>query len=525
MTTLAAPPRPILRVTGLSKTFPGLKALDDVSLEVNAGEILAIVGHNGSGKSTLVKVLAGVHQPDPGATVEIRDGEGELQSGTEARAELHFIHQDLGLIEALSTVENLGLTRPASPRDLLPLHNSDERRRAIDMIARFGARFDPTVPVIALSPAERAIVAIARALDGWTRPDNVLVLDEPTAALHGEEVEVLFEAVRRVARAGAGVVFISHRLDEVLGLANRVVALRDGRVVADRPADQLDHDEVVGLVAGRAVAELDVSRDQTGAAPVLEVSRLSGGSIGQLDLSLRAGEILGISGILGSGREQLGGLLFGALRRTGGRVTLNDRELAPGDMLAAMESGMALVPADRRAGGLVMDMNVRENLTLARLAPLQRRLGRLAGKAERAETHRWARTVALRGANPEGPVKLLSGGNQQKVVLAKWLRTDPTVLLLEEPTQGVDVGAKASIYELILSAARAGTGVIVCSSDIKELVLLCDRVLVLEGGRQAADVLRADLSEVRLVQEERRHHSASAPVPTPNDFGEENDVV
>ena len=524
MSVVAELSRPLLRVSGLSKTFPGLKALDDVSLTVSTGEIVAIVGHNGSGKSTLVKVLAGVHQPDPGATVEFRSRNGELLQGAGGHEELHFIHQDLGLIDTLSTIENLGLSRPAGRRDLLPVHAADERRRAMQMMARFDAHFDPTIPVGALSPAQRAIVAIARALDGWTRPDNVLVLDEPTAALHGEEVQVLFEAVRRVAGAGAGVLFISHRLDEVLGLADRVVALRDGCVVADLPTDQLDHDKVVGLVAGGAVAELDMSRGQAGVAPVLQATDLCGGNIRNLELSLRAGEILGVSGILGSGREQLAGLLFGSLRRAGGQVCSAGRELAPGDMVAAMESGLALVPADRRSGGLVMDMNVRENLTLAKMAPLQRRLGRIAGPAERAETHRWARVTALRGADPEGPVKLLSGGNQQKVVLAKWLRTEPRVLLLEEPTQGVDVGAQAAIYELILSAARAGTGVVVCSSDTKELVRLCDRVLVLEGGRLVADVDRADLSEVRLIREERRHHDSPRSAETPNNTGEENHV-
>ncbi len=493
---------PLLRVRSMSKSFPGLKALDDVSLEVNTGEIVAVVGHNGSGKSTLVKILAGVYEADPGATVEVRDARGEILEGPAAGEELHFIHQDLGLVNMLTTVENLSLGRTAGRRDLGPVRSAAERRRAQELIGRFGASFDTGIPVGRLSAAERAIVAIARALDGWTRPDNVLVLDEPTTAFHGDEVQVLFEAIRRIAEGGAGVVFISHRLDEVLGLADRVVALRDGRVVADELASRLDHDQMVQMIAGRAVADVKVSHEAKQAEPVLEVAGLSGENISDLALSVRGGEIVGVSGILGSGREQLAALLFGALHRSGGSIEIGGDELPPDDTVAAIACGMAFLPADRRRGGAVMDMNVRENLTLPLMGPLRRRLGRLDGRAEREETHKWMQTVALNPRNPERPLKLFSGGNQQKVVLAKWLRTRPRVLLLDEPTQGVDVGAKAAIYELIVAAAQAGSGVVVCSADTKELVLLCDRVLVLESGRVASEVPRESLTEARLVREE-----------------------
>jgi ribose transport system ATP-binding protein len=493
---------PLLRVSGVSKTFPGLKALDDVSFTVGAGEIVAVVGHNGSGKSTLVKILADVHQPDSGSTIEVRDAGGALLDGGAAREGLHFIHQDLGLIDMLSTVENMGLGRSASGRGLGPVRPAAERDAARRLIARFGARFDPTVPVGELSPAERAIVAIARAMDGWTRDENVLVLDEPTTAFHGDEVQVLFGAVRRIAAAGAGVVFISHRLDEVLGLADRIVALRDGRVVADQPAASLDHDQMVQLIAGRAVADLDVAREAQGDGCVLRVAGIKGQEIKDVSFELSAGEIVGVSGILGSGREELAGLLFGATHREAGRVTVMGDDLLSDDTIAAIDLGIGYVPADRRRGGAVMEMTVRENLTLPLLRPLRRRMWRLDERAERAETQRWMQTVALRPPNPQQELKLFSGGNQQKVVLAKWLRTKPRVLLLDDPTQGVDVGAKASIYELIVAAAQAGTGVLVCSSDTKELVSLCDRVLVLEDGRILSEIPRRDLTESRLVRAE-----------------------
>jgi ABC-type sugar transport system ATPase subunit len=495
-------PRPLLRVSGLSKTFPGLKALDDVSFTVGAGEIVAVVGHNGSGKSTLVKILADVYRPDPGAIIEVRDATGDLLDRAAAREGLHFIHQDLGLINMLSTVENMSLGRSARGRSLSPIRSAAERDAARRLTARFGARFDPTIPVGRLSPAERAIVAIARAMDGWTRNDNVLVLDEPTAAFHGEEVEVLFSAVRRIAADGAGVVFISHRLDEVLGLADRVIALRDGRVVANQPAASLDYDQMVQLIAGRAVADLEVAREARPEASVLRVSGLQGEEIRDVSFELGASEIVGVSGILGSGREELAGLLFGARHRMGGTVEILGDELMSDDTGAAIDAGLGYVPPDRRRGGAVMEMTVRENLTLPLMRPLRRRLGRLDERAERAETQRWMGTVALRPPNSQQALKLFSGGNQQKVVLARWLRTEPRVLLLDEPTQGVDVGAKAGIYELILAAAQAGTGVLVCSSDTKELVTLSDRVLVLDEGRIVGDVPRRELTESRLVRAE-----------------------
>lgn len=500
----------LLRVIGLSKTFPGLRALDDVSLTVGSGEIVAVLGQNGSGKSTLVKILAGVYTPDPGANIEIRDAAGELLlSGPHAgTGMLHFIHQDLGLVHSLSSVENFDLGRKLAPADLLPVKSRAERRRAQELVSRFGASFDVTIPVAKLSPAQRTIVAIARALDGWKRPDNILVLDEPTAALHGSEADLLFEAVRRVAAQGAGIIFISHRLDEVIRLADRIVVLRDGRVVADRPAEEFDERSLVRMIAGR---ELDEQRPHTTSAgnEVLHARGVAGLTVREAELTLRAGEILGVAGILGSGREHLGGLIFGAYPRVSGTVSVGGFDIPSGKPRIAIKNGLAFVPADRPVDGVALDMNLRENLTLPRL-PGRRLPGGLDIGEEFRETRRWIKQVDVRPPESERPLRLFSGGNQQKIVLAKWLRNDPKVLILDEPTQGVDVGAKATLYDLIWSAARGGMGIIIFSSDTKELTLLCDRVLVFRDGLIKSEVRRESLSEEKLLEE-----SASAATFSP----------
>jgi ABC-type sugar transport system ATPase subunit len=482
---------PLLEVSGISKTFPDLKALDAVGLTVGPGEVVALLGQNGSGKSTLVKILAGVHSPDRG---------GSIALGADGETALHFIHQDLGLIQGLTTIENLDLAADSGRSLLAPVRSRAERRRAETLVADFGGRFDVTRPIEELSAAERSIVAFARALRDWEHPHNVLILDEPTAALHGDEVQKLFVAVRRVAARGAGVVFISHRLDEVVELADRVVVLRDGRLVADEARGQFDQARLVELITGSVTAPLAPHEVRSDGDPIMSVRGLSGPTIRGLDFDLRAGEVLGISGVLGSGREHVAPALFGSA--AAGRVDRLDvagrrvKGRSPG---AAIAAGLGYVPADRHRDGAVMTMSARENMTLPQMRSLRRAIGRLDRRAERREVETWAQRVGLRPPDPERPLELFSGGNQQKVVLAKWLRTEPKVLLLDEPTQGVDVGAKAGIFELIAEAASTGAGVLVASSDQKELALICDRVLVLYDGELVGELERSELSEAQLV--------------------------
>jgi ABC-type sugar transport system ATPase subunit len=481
---------PLLRVAHVGKTFGESTVLSDVSFEVMAGEVLAIVGHNGSGKSTLVKILAGVHEADPGSEVEVDAEEG-----------IHFIHQDLGLATGLSAVENLGLVKRQGWRSILPIASRAERLRARKMLARFGAEFDVTLPLTRVSAAERALVAITRALDGWDQPRGVLILDEPTAALHGSEVRVLFDAVRRLAADGAGIVFISHRLDEVIDLADRVLALKDGHTVADVRRGDFDHDTLVRLIAGRDIVESADVGLRVRRSVALRARGVAGAGVQAVDLDLHAGEIVGVSGNVGSGRDRIARMLFDGTGMGQGEITVDGRimrAVAPAD---AIQAGVTYVPPDRIASGGVMELTARENLTLSSLQRFRGRLGWLNRRSERAHAAEWLARVGVRPAEPERPLRLFSGGNQQKVIMARSLRLEPNVLLLDEPTAGVDIGAKAGLYQMIRDAAEGGAAVLACSSDTKELVMLCDRVLVMRDGAVVVDVPRSQLTEARLIRE------------------------
>lgn len=484
----------LLEVTNVSMSFPGLKALDRVSTGVDSGEIVAVIGQNGSGKSTLAKILAGVHHPDPGSQITLAEGPDR------AATSLHFIHQDLGLVGSLSTVENLDLDHPLGKSALLPARKREERRHAENLIFDFGASFDVRVPVSELSAAERTIVAIVRAFDGWEHPENVLVLDEPTASLHEREVKKLFVAVRRAAERGAGVIFISHRLDEVIALADRVVVLRDGQLIADVERGRFDHDDLVRLVVGTIRPT-----ETLGAAPALctepalRARAICGPTIESLDIDLNAGEVLGISGVLGSGREEVAAILFGAGQGSVGQLEVGGRSVGHADPRRAIAAGIAYLPGERHRDGALLTMTARENVTLPRLDHLRRVRRSLDTRSERAEVEGWIERMSVRPPEPERPLRLFSGGNQQKLLLAKWLRNDPRILLLEEPTQGVDVGAKAVIVDLIAAAAAGGAGVLICSSDDRELASICDRVLVMRDGNVVAEASGEELSEGFLV--------------------------
>jgi len=490
---------PQLQVRNLSKTFPGTTALRSVDLEVAPGEVHALVGANGSGKSTLIKILAGVHEPDPGASAEVRGEPFELGSVTAAdRAGLRFVHQDTGLVHSLDAADNIALGRSFETRAFGAIDWRRQCKVARDALAALGYRFDVRRPVGELRASERTGIAIARALLDWEDHASVLVLDEPTASLPKPEVEALFDVVRRVRSMGVSVIYISHHLDEVFAVADRVSILRDGVKVGTRPVAGLTHDELVELMVGTVVERTATRRAPSERVPALSLEGVSGKVLHGFDLTVHRGEIVGVAGITGSGRDEVAPLVFGGRERTG-RVTVSGKVLPPERPDLAVSLGVGLVPADRHGEGVILDMSILENLTISDLRPYWQRFV-YRHRGERSDAQGWVERLRVKPRRLDPQVATLSGGNQQKVVIGKWLRIEPAVLLLDEPTQGVDVGSKAEIHALIDEAAEKGTAVVVCSSDEAELERLCHRVVVLADGRVRAELGGDEIVASRITQ-------------------------
>jgi ribose transport system ATP-binding protein len=478
-------------VTGASKAFGGTPALVDVDFDVRRAEVHALLGQNGSGKSTLVKCLAGFHKPDAGEAAVYGE---ELAMGHPEAAKalgVRFVHQDLGLVDTLSTVENLALGRGYHTRGRTMISWRAEAKHAAEAVKSIGYSFDIRKPVGELSASERVGVAVARALQDWNEATSVLVLDEPTAAMPDPEVRRFFGMVDRVRERGVAVVFISHRLEEVMEIAHRVTVLRDGRAIATHSIEELTDASLIQLIVGQALDVGESTREPAIAQEsVLEVRGVRGGEVQEASFTVRRGEILGIAGLNGSGRHDVAPLLFGAIPRSGGEVVVGGTSLPSGRPYAAADEGVALIPADRKRRGTLAGLTVKENLVLADIGR-NAQGGRLRRRKERADVVEWMERFDVKPAQPDAPMWTLSGGNQQKVILARWIKLAPKLLLLDEPTQGVDVGAKEQIYELVEQAAEQGLAVVACSSDTDELERLCDRVLVFQRGRVSA-VLEGD---------------------------------
>ena len=492
--TPTATQAPAIRIEGLTKSFPGTLALDHVDLEVRRGEVHALIGHNGSGKSTLIKTLAGLHDQDEG-TISVLGGE-PTQIGSAAAARelgLRFVHQDLGMIEQLSAVENLALGRGFDTGFAGRIRWSREVAIAKERLGELGYKFDMRAPVGELSAAQQAGLAIARATYDWEEA-CLLVVDEPTAALPRAETEGLFQAIDRARAKGLGILYVSHRLEEVFRIADRVTVLRDGKRVGTYPIAELDKDKLIGLMlGGEQLAAHAARRTDQQQEGLLVTKGLRGAVIHDVDLEVAGGEVLGIAGLTGSGREEILRLLFGAQPR-GGEVLVDGEVLPPDKPRAAMRRRISMVPADRHGDGCIEPLSVRFNATLTDLGRNTNRFGALRGRKERAEVNEWIKRLDIKPSRPDEGFSLLSGGNQQKVVMAKWLRLNPRVLLLDEPTQGVDVHSKAVLHNLAREAASNGAAVIIASSDDEELVDICDRILILRDGAIAGELNQAGIS-------------------------------
>lgn len=501
------PPR--LELRNLSKSFGGTQALRGVDLSLLPGEVHGLLGENGSGKSTLIKVLAGFYAPDEG---ELRfDGEPvrlPLATGQFRELGLSFVHQDLGLIESLSVLENLRVAELASSRSRFGISWRRERRRARETFDRYGLRIDPTAIVAELKPVERALLAIVRAIEeirSVGAGQGVLVLDEPTVFLPREGIEVLFSLVRDAAAVGASILFVSHDLDEVREITDRVTVLRDGLLVGTVNTRETSETTFVEMIIGRQLAKLgDVEHaDLTERRVGVSVEGLTGTTVNSVSFQMHEGEIVGLTGLIGSGFEEVPHLLYGSRRARAGRLILRGEtiDLTKVTPSAATRSRLALIPGDRKTDGSVSSLPVVENMALSVLDRYFNGVA-LERRRMRRETQALMVQFDVRPNDPSLPYGALSGGNQQKALLAKWFQTEPSLLLLDEPTQGVDVGARQQIFGLIHAAVEErGVHVLCASSDYEQLSLLCDRVIVFGRGRVWRELVGNDVTKERIIEQ------------------------
>ena len=486
---------PLLSLRHAAKAFGAVQALIDGSIELNPGEVHALVGENGAGKSTLVKILAGVYQPDAGSLL-VGGREVTLHSPAAAQAAgIAVIYQEPTLFPDLSVAENMFIGRQPL-RSGRRIDTRTMRAEAAAIFSRLGLALDPARIARGLSIADQQVVEIGKALSLDAR---IIVMDEPTAALSAAEVDRLFEVIRTLREQGAAVLFISHRLEEIFAICQRVTVMRDGKQVLTDTLDDLTAADLVRAMVGRELAQQSREAHATPGEPMLTVGRLTReGVFTDISLTVRAGEIVALAGLVGSGRSEVARAIFGIDKYDAGTVNVRGRALRKGSPTSAMAAGVGFVPEDRRQQGLVMDMSVQQNVALASLRRLSH-AGIIRSSAERALASDWATRLKIKYGRLRDPVATLSGGNQQKVVLAKWLGRKPQVLIVDEPTRGIDVATKAEVHHLLVQLARDGVAVLMISSELPEVLLVSDRVLVMREGRLMAEFTHEEASEEEIM--------------------------
>jgi rhamnose transport system ATP-binding protein len=489
----------LLEAASISKSFAGVRALTRVSFDLYAGEVHALVGENGAGKSTLIKVITGAEQPDAGTLVVSDHSVPHMTPATARSLGIAAIYQHPALFPDLTVAENIAVALDAGSA-WRPIDWPARRRRASELLQRVGVALGPDRLVDSLSMPEQQIVEIAKAIGADAR---VVIMDEPTAALTDREVDSLFDVVRRLRDHGVGIVYISHRLDEVFTLADRITVLRDGETVATRPAASVTRPELMAMMIGRELTTVFPKR----AVPLgdvadvaIEVRQLSSRAAGvrEVSFSVRRGEILGVAGLVGSGRTQLAETLFGLTPASEGTIVIGGTPVSITSPADAIAAGIAYVPEDRRQHGVVLGMSVASNASLASLSKVSRR-GLIDRQAERQSAQHYVDRFRVKAASLDAEVGTLSGGNQQKVALARWLSTEPSVLILDEPTQGVDVGSKAEIHGLMQELAERGLAIIMISSELPEILGMSDRVAVMHAGSIREILDRGDATQSRIL--------------------------
>ncbi len=487
----------ILEMLNISKSFAGVEALKDVSIRCKPGQVYGLVGENGAGKSTLMKILAGAYKADAGEIIYKGEQREGASAGEVIDSGISIIYQELALVPQMSVAENIFLGR--EPRYALGMLNLKELHQgAAKLLARLGISLDTRLPVRELTVAQRQLVEIAKAL---SQNADLIVMDEPSAILAGSELDQLFSIIESLVEQGVTIIYISHRLDEVFRIASEVTVLKDGELVDTRPIDQLDRSTLVELMVGRPLDEIFPQTEHEQGDLLLVAENISTETILEdASLELYAGEILGIAGMVGSGRTELARALFGADPLTSGEITLAGAKGARWSNPAqAIDSGLVLVPEDRKSHGLFTSLSVRINITLPILSRLTR-FGVLQSPLENKIVEEAKERLSIVMASADQEAQYLSGGNQQKVVLAKWLETDPAVVILDEPTRGVDVGAKFEIYKLMRQLNDRGIAIVMISSELPEVIGMSDRILVMNDGRIVGEVAQEEATEAGIIE-------------------------
>ena len=485
----------ILEMRNISKAFAGAQALRNVSFTCHRGEVHALVGENGAGKSTLIKILAGAYQADSGDIIYKGQHYTHLTTRQALDNGIRIIYQELNLVPYMTVAENIFLGRePRTPLGLI--HTKRLYEQAAELLKRLDVELDLKTPVGELTVARQQMVEIAKAL---SQQADLIVMDEPSAILAGHELETLFSVIESLVRQGVTIVYISHRLDEVFQIADVVTVLKDGVVVGTRPIKDLTRPTLIQMMVGRSLDEVFPKGDGQRGAPVLVAEHISTDAVHDCSLTLHAGEIVGVAGMVGSGRTELARALFGADPLRAGRIMLRGKPIAFNSPAQAVSAGVALVPEDRKTQGLFLELSIRTNVTMAILDQLTR-YGILQRQLEKARVEQARRNLSIVMSSPGQEVQFLSGGNQQKVVLAKWLETSPAVVILDEPTRGIDVGAKFEIYQLMRQLTDRGVAILMISSELMEILGMSDRIIVMRDGQIAGEFSREEATEEKIME-------------------------